>query len=235
MIGTRYQILEELGSGGVGTVFRALDRLAGTHVALKQVNASTIKVNVRTAGGDADAASLDRLTMAREFRVLASLRHPNIISVLDYGFDDNLQPFYTMEVVDQPRTVLEEGRGQPLEVQIDLLIQMLHALEYLHRRGVIHLDVKPSNVLVENRQVRLLDFGLSEMRGGEARSGVSGSIPYLAPEVLQELPVTEAADLYAFGVIAYEMLTGRHPYAGQSVSTSARRPSSIPRLPNSDS
>lgn len=225
MIGRRYQILDELGSGGMGTVYRAYDRLGGWQVALKQVNAPASEISF--AGGrrritetlDSQASEEQCLALAREFRLLSSLRHPNIISVLDYGFDDDRRPFYTMEVLDEPQTLLEAGEGQPLPTQVDLLLQTLHALAYLHRRGVIHRDIKPSNVLVEKRKVKLLDFGISEMRGRtKPESGVSGSVPYLAPEVLQQQPFNESADLYSLGVIAYELLAGRHPYADESLA-----------------
>ncbi len=223
MIGRRYQILDELGSGGMGTVYRAHDRLSGWQVALKQVHATAVEISFSGARRitdtmDSRASEEQRLALAREFRLLASLRHPNIISVLDYGFDDDRHPFYTMEVLDEPLTLLEAGEGQPLATQVDLLLQTLHALAYLHRRGVIHRDVKPSNVLVENRRVKLLDFGISELRGrtkGDSR--VSGSVPYLAPEVLQQQPFDQSSDLYSVGVIAYELLAGRHPYAGASI------------------
>src|SRR5258706_15531538 len=147
-----------------------------------------------------------RLALAEEFQLLASLRHPNIISVLDYGFDDG-NPYFTMELLDHAQTILECGRGQPLAAQVGLLVQVLQALAYLHRRGVIHHDLKPGNVLVTGEQVKLLDFGLSVMRKQRSDDGgtTSGTLAYLAPEVLSGLPSDETSDLYAVGVIAYEL------------------------------
>lgn len=229
MIGQRYEILNELGAGGMGTVFRANDRFAGAQVALKQVHADAVVVSAATghrlpATSPEDSDVERRLALAREFRLLASLRHPNIISVLDYGFDDQQRPYYTMEALASPQTLLEAGAAVDVPTRIGLVIQMFQALAYLHRRGVIHRDIKPSNVLVENGVVKLLDFGLSEPRRSDAEpttaaasGSVSGSVPYLAPEILQELPFDESADLYAAGVMMYELLAGRHPFAAESI------------------
>ncbi len=116
--------------------------------------------------------------MAQEFKTLSSLRPPNIISVLDYGFDQSQQPFLTMELLDQAPNLLEAGHDQSLYVQIDLLVQMLQPLAYLHRRGIIHRDLKPENVLVVEGQVLVLQ--------GQAVS--QGAMPYhLLQEILKRL------------------------------------------------
>ena len=212
----------------MGAVYLAHDRFTGQQVALKQVTASEIALGdldrqfmVNTMG--LTDGSEDRLLLAREFRLLASLRHPNIISVLDYGFDDHQRPFYAMEVVRNPLTLLQAGRSLDLTAQIGLLIQMFQALIYLHRRGVIHRDIKPSNVMVDTDRVKLLDFGISESQAKTVANvtsgsgGVTGTVPYLAPELLHGQPASEASDLYAAGVMAYELLAGRHPFAGGTI------------------
>jgi serine/threonine protein kinase len=206
-IGRRYEILELLGTGGMGSVYRAYDRLSGQTVALKRV-----AVAPRRA---ADTSNL-LLALAQEFRLLAALRHPQIISVFDYGFDSARQPYFTMELLDQPQTLLEIGRAQPLAFQIDLLVQALQALTYLHRRGILHHDLKPENMLVSNGQVRLLDFGLSITLDQSQRADISGTLLYLPPEVLDGAPFTAAGDLYAIGVIAYQLLAGRHPFSADN-------------------
>ena len=104
------------------------------------------------------------MVLAKEFSVLASLRHPNIISVLDYGFDNFGQPFFTMELLENAQPLLAAGRDRAQQAQVDLLVQILRALAYLHRRGVIHRDLKPDNVLVIDGQVKVLDFGLAFSR-----------------------------------------------------------------------
>ncbi len=229
MIGRRYQLLNKLGSGGMGAVYRALDRLTGLSVALKQVTAPEIEMGDGSHHFSAQTLQLthgskERMLLAREFRLLASLRHPNIISVLDYGFDEDQRPYYSMEVVEHPRTLLEAGRLLPKPERVGLLIQALQALAYLHRRGVIHRDVKPSNVMVDDGRVKLVDFGISEARGAGVRSdattspaGVTGTVPYLAPELLHGQPGNEAADLWAVGVMAYELFAGRHPHESKTL------------------
>ncbi|HYO70229.1 MAG TPA: serine/threonine-protein kinase, partial [Archangium sp.] len=138
-------MLLSLGHGGFGSVYLARDRLGGL-VALKQLHPGPYR---------------RALQLAREFELLASLRHPNIISVLDYGFDGQQRPYLVLEFLDGAQTLTEAGWEQPRKVQAELLNQMLQALLYLHRRGIIHRDLKPANVLVADGQVKLLDFGLA--------------------------------------------------------------------------
>ena len=112
-----------------------------------------------------------RLTLAREFRLLSSLRHPNIISVLDYGFDDELRPYFTMELLERAESILRAAAAPTPDGKVDLLAQTLQALAYLHRRGVIHRDLKPGNVMVVDGRVKVLDFGVSTLREHEAGDG----------------------------------------------------------------
>lgn len=215
----RYALLSYVGHGGMGVVFRARDRLKGDVVALKQMTDATPRPALAERSTSPSAAgragwvteSRRRLALALEFRTLAALRHPNIISVLDYGFAVSGEPFFTMELVERPRTLLEAASELPELGKVDLLVQVLRALSYLHRRGVIHRDLKSSNVLVDDR-VRVLDFGIAAHRGEGAIT--SGTLSHMAPEVLQGEPATEAADLYAVGVVAYKMFAGHHPFPG---------------------
>jgi len=225
LISNRYQIEEQLGRGGMGAVYRATDRLNGETVALKRVMTPTHHLQFASRQSTDSAVSHSsylRIALAQEFHTLASLRHPNIIRVLDYGFDDEKLPYLTMDLLDQPRTILEAGVSAPLETKINLLVQMLQALAYLHRRSVIHRDLKPDNVAVVHEngtdRVRVLDFGLALTpeylnSGGD---NVAGTIAYMAPEVLQGDYASEASDLYAVGVIAFQMLAGAHPFEASS-------------------
>jgi serine/threonine protein kinase/tetratricopeptide (TPR) repeat protein len=211
LIGNRYQLHEKLGEGGMGAVYRAADRLTGDSVALKRVLIST-PTGTPVPATDHNASRL-RLSLAREFQTLASLRHPNVIGVEDYGFDASQQPYFTMSLLESPQTILEIGEKAPLEEKIDLLIQLLQALAYLHRRGVLHRDLKPANVLVEDKKyVRVLDFGLATAQEQQNPETVEGTVTYMAPEVIQRTGVSKASDLYAVGVMAYELFTGRYPF-----------------------
>jgi len=158
-----------------------------------------------------------RVHLTQEFRTLAGLRHPHIVSVLDYGFDRDHQPYFTMELLEDAVPLDKAARDQPLSVQVSLLLQILQALTYLHRRGVLHRDLKPGNILVvpgpHGPRVKLLDFGLAlltqDLRARNAE--IAGTLGYMAPEVLAGASPSEASDLFAVGVMAHEMFVGTHP------------------------
>lgn len=209
-VSQRYQVLDRLGAGGMGQVYRAQDRLTGEIVALKQIAGHGLLSN--------DNLML-RLALAHEFQALAGLRHPNIISVRDYGFITSGQPYFTMDLLYNPRTLVAAGQFLATEAKVQLLLPVLHALVYLHQRGIIHRDLKPGNILVSDQTVKVLDFGLATLAGQTLPP--SGTLRYMAPEVLRGSHATPLADLYAIGVVAYELLAGWHPFAstGQHIST----------------
>jgi len=203
LYGRRYVLHERLGAGGMGEVYRATDRLAGQDVALKRMLLPEGEL-------DADGSAARRVALATEFETLASLRHPNIISVIDYGFDVERMPYFTMTLLEQPLTLVEHGRALSVPGQMALLVEILRALAYLHRRGIVHRDLKPTNVLAAAGQMKVLDFGLASARGSAV--GLSGTLPYMAPEVLRGYGASEASDLYAVGVMAFELVAGRRPF-----------------------
>jgi tetratricopeptide (TPR) repeat protein len=200
----------------MGIVYRALDRLRGQPVALKQVTVPTDQLQLSLHSNGADL----RLSLAKEFRFLASMVHPHIISVLDYGFDDHQQPYFTMELLDSTATILDTGKAQPLDTQIALLVELLQALAYLHRRGIIHRDLKPSNILTSNQHIKVLDFGLSasDTDTSQKDDSLSGTLTYIAPELFIGMPPSESNDLYAVGIIAYQLFSGRHPFNTDNVA-----------------
>ncbi|MEP7309495.1 MAG: AAA family ATPase [Acidobacteriota bacterium] len=227
LIGGRYELLDRLGAGGMGEVYRSRDRLTEEVVALKR----TLQMPVGPPGAarshlefigtamaddavttaedpasyhDSHSIQLARLALASEFRILSSLRHPNIVSVLDYGFQANGLPFFTMKLLSDSVHIDRAGRGQPFAVQLNLIFQILRALCYLHRHGVVHRDLKPSNVLVTGRHVTVVDFGIA----GLPEDAFVGTPGFMAPEVVRGARPTPRSDFYAVGGIAYEMLTG---------------------------
>ncbi len=209
----RYMLHEILGKGGMGIVYRATDRLTGNMVALKRVLHASDELLLTTYRGDENL----EFALAKEFETLASLRHPNIISVLDYGFDDQRYPYFTMDYLPEAETVVEAAGPKPLHEKIDLVIQLLEALTYLHRRGVLHRDLKPANVLVVDGKVKLVDFGLAIR--SQDQTEITGTIAYIAPEVLQGKAPNAVSDLYAIGVILYELLVGHHPFNISNIQT----------------
>jgi len=210
IIGNRYRIEDLLGGGGMGVVYRATDRFTGDEVALKQVQMSPIGSSFVIDDTQVDF----RLALAHEFKTMASLRHPNIISVLDYGFDDDEMPFYTMELMQAPQPLTTLAHELDMTQQVRYLVQLLQALAYLHRRGVFHRDLKPDNVMIDEEGVlKVLDFGLALVRNQkDPAQNATGTLAYMAPETLQGNPPTTATDLYAVGVMAYEIFVGHHPF-----------------------
>ncbi len=203
----RYILGDELGRGAMGIVYRALDRLTGDTVALKRVTHLGDQINADSSVSLEDL----RKALAQEFQILAGLRHPHIISVLDYGFDGERQPFFTMTLLPESISILEAGKHSAFDQQIKLIQELLQALAYLHRRGVLHRDIKPENVQVVADSVRVLDFGLAVDQPLDKNSS-AGTVLYLAPEIFDGESYTQAADLYSVGVLFYQLLTGSHPF-----------------------
>lgn len=206
----RYLIENQIGEGGMGAVYRAYDRLTSQHVALKKVQKPSSELTFASKSNTADS----RLALANEFKTLSSLRHPNIVSVIDYGFDDEQAPFFTMTLLDKAKPLLKAARTISLDDRVQLIVQLLRAMDYLHRQGILHRDLKPSNVLVVNGEVKVLDFGIAMQttKKDDPAGDVAGTLPYLAPEMLTGDRASRASDLYAVGLIAYELLAGQYPY-----------------------
>ena len=201
-ISNRYRLGDELGSGAMGVVYAAQDRLRQRRVAVKRLLPN--------------AFNATPLLFAQEFQLMAGLRHPHIIDVLDYGFDPEKKPYFTMQLLEDAPPILPYAATLPRDEQIGLLIEMLQALIYLHRHNIVHRDLKPTNILVSNGQAILLDFGLSTRFDDLEGLNRAGSLAYMAPEVLIGEGSSPASDLFSLGLVTYEMFFGQHPYDGAS-------------------
>lgn len=207
----RYELIETLGRGSMGSVHRAQDRLTGEYVALKRVEMGSFE--------DIE----HREALAREFQTLSGLRHPNIVRVLNYGFDRLQQPYFTMALLHNHADFNTAAQNRDFFGKIDLIAQVLQALAYLHRQGILHRDLKPSNVLITtDGRAHVLDFGLATSIDADHNHAM-GTVLYMAPEVLRGETSTPAADLFAIGVMLYEILSGTHPFDSTTVNETINR------------
>jgi pimeloyl-ACP methyl ester carboxylesterase len=209
-----YRIERELGAGGMGTVFLAEDLRHGRKVAVKVLRPEI-------------AASMGTERFLREIRIAAGLQHPHILSLIDSGETGNLL-YYVMPYVEGStlRVRLARDGELPIDEALRVLREVSDALAYAHGRGIVHRDVKPENVLFMAGHAQLADFGIAKALGDLA-AGMSstaggiavGSPAYMAPEAATDAATTDyRADIYAFGVMAYEILAGQHPFAGSGPS-----------------
>jgi serine/threonine-protein kinase len=206
----RYRLERELGRGGMATVFLATDERLSRRVALKRMH----------PGGGAGRAERFR----REAELAASLRHPNVLEIHDYGEDATHGPFLVCEWVRGEDLRAFAGRLAPVppEAAVVLAWELARALAAAHTRGIVHRDVKPDNVLVaEGGPLKLADFGLAALEDQErltSTGAVTGSLSYMAPERLDTGAFSPASDVYAVGVTLFELLTGTTPHAGQGAA-----------------
>ncbi|MCS7002726.1 MAG: serine/threonine protein kinase, partial [Dehalococcoidia bacterium] len=211
LLGSRYRIDAELGSGGMARVYRAVDTTIDRLVAVKLLHEHF------------SANALFRERFLREARAAGRLDHPNIVKVYDVGDQDG-RPFLVMQLVEGPSLRDEISRLGKLSVAdaVEIAAQVADALAYAHQAGILHRDVKPANILLNTRTgdrrrwALLSDFGIAQVIG-EARlsstNEVFGTVEYLAPERVAGQPAVPASDVYALGVVLYEMLTGQAPFA----------------------
>ncbi len=204
-----WRILERVGVGGMGSVFLA-ERADGEFE-------QRAAVKIVRKGMDSDSV-VQRFRQERQ--ILARLNHPNIAGVLDGGVTDDGRPYFAMEFVDgQPITDFCDEHRLGVEERLELFRKACDAVHYAHRNLVVHRDLKPSNILVtRDGDVRLLDFGIAKVLDEPedqnlTRTGMQVHTPaYAAPEQLKSEPITTATDVYALGVVLYELLSGRRPF-----------------------
>ncbi|MGI8601554.1 MAG: serine/threonine-protein kinase, partial [Verrucomicrobiales bacterium] len=207
-----YDLIEEIGRGGMGVVWRARQRGLGRIVAVKVV-----------LGGD--FASIEaRERFRAEAHAAARLQHPHIVRIHEIGEADGL-PFFSMDYVEGA-TLNDLARGEPLPARraAELVHSIALAVQHAHEHGVLHRDLKPSNILIDlSGATRITDFGLAKLLEADSNLTLSGqalgSPPFMPPEQVRRGRATPASDVYSLGAILYYLLTGRPPFQGDSVAT----------------
>ncbi|MBE7700602.1 PASTA domain-containing protein [Oerskovia sp. Sa1BUA8] len=212
LVDGRYHVVSRIARGGMATVYLAVDRRLDREVALKVMHP-------HLAEGSDGSEFVARFR--REARAAARLAHPGVVAVFDQGVDGETS-YLTMEYVPGTnlRQVLQAEGPLTVGRSLDLLEQILDALAAAHRKGLVHRDVKPENVLLdESGRVKVADFGLARAvseGASTATSTILGTVAYLGPELITSGQCDARTDVYAVGVLAYEMLTGRHPFTGET-------------------
>jgi len=202
----KYEILEPIGSGGFGTVYKGWDPLIQRHVAIKTVDVENPEIRARAF---------------QEAQLAGKLQHPNIMTIYDFGLEEDV-PFIVAEFLSGEDLDRIIGRGNPLSIQekVRILIGIASGLEYAHKAGVVHRDIKPGNIrILEDGGIRIMDFGIAKSLTSDTnltKTGVTvGSSAYMSPERICGDPVDARTDIFSFGVLAYELLSSRKPFRNE--------------------
>jgi len=210
----RYEIITELGRGAMGVVYRARDSEIGRTVALKVV---------LTANASAQDVERFKQRFHREAQAAGRLSHPGIVTIHDIAEDETGQPYIVMEFVEgRPLNLLLGPTSHyPLEQLLDLGIQVAQALDYAHKNGVVHRDIKPPNILVTpDGRAKIADFGIARLEGTElTQEGTSVGTPsYMSPEQFRGGAVDGRSDIFSLGAVLYWMCTGKKPFPGENIT-----------------
>src|SRR4051795_5784833 len=208
LIDGRYRAERRLGTGGMAEGWCAEDEVLGRRVAGKLM------------GGRFAEDPEFRERFRREAQAAAGLTHPNIVAIFDRSEWDGT-PYIAMELVDGQtlKEVVQERGPLPPNIAVGLTEQILRALAYAHRRGIVHRDVKPQNVILDPEgQAKVADFGIARVGNSEMTQtgAIVGTVQYISPEQAEGRPVDHRTDLYSTGLVLYELLTGRVPFDGEA-------------------
>lgn len=232
----RYEIIEELGRGNMGVVYKARDPLIDRLVAIKTIDLRNLNQDDK---GEYEAR------FYQEAKAAGRLNHPNIITIYELGNSDDVA-FIAMELIEgtELRDILANQRRQSIDEKLDIAFQVANGLAYAHEHGVVHRDIKPSNIMVlRGQHVKIADFGIARMSSStwHTKTGsVVGTPLYMSPEQVQSHSIDSRTDIFSLGVILYQMLTGLFPFNGadansvwhQIVNEEPQKPSSLnPEIP----
>ena len=205
----RYQIKEILGRGGMGMVYKAFDPVLRRDVAIKTL----LDVS------DPEALQL----FHREYEVLAHINHPNIVEIIDIGefvVEGTERPYFIMPLLpglSLGQLIKTASQRLTVERTVDIISQTCRGLQAAHEKGLIHRDIKPNNIIVlEDDSVKIIDFGMAHVADSRSRTGLKGTLIYMAPEQVELKPPSPLSDIFSLGVVAFETLTRRRPFEGAS-------------------
>jgi len=213
----KYEIHKQIGKGSMGIVYQGYDPYADRKVA--------VKVAISDALKDRESGERYRKMFFNEAHTAGMLRHPNILEILDAGADgDNC--YIVMELVegaDTLKSYCSPDKLLPTKQVIEIIFKCAKALDYAHRKGVVHRDIKPTNILVtDQKDVKIGDFSIAHVISSDTTNtmpmGFVGSPRYMSPEQVQEDTITNQTDLFSLGIVMYELLTGKHPFIADSFS-----------------
>lgn len=208
LLAGRYHLIEPLRSGGMAQLFIAHDRALDRRVVVKRLKSELAREPAL------------RQQCLGEARILAALRHPHIVEIFDCG-DDEGRPYLVLEYL--AGHTLEELLPLPPPQALDYLLQIATALAHCHAQGIVHADIKPSNVVItSDGQVKLIDFGIAVPEMQAQIGPLVGSPHYVAPERVLGKPLTAASDVYSFGIVLFQVITGQVPFHGRDVASIAR-------------
>ena len=224
----RYEIIGELGHGAMGIVYKAKDPLIDRTLAIK-----TISLNLAV-----DAKDDYEARFYQEAKAAGRLSHPNIVTVFDVGKSGDVA-YIAMEFLQgrELRDILNEGPQLPVSQILDIVMQVALGLAYAHEHGIVHRDVKPSNIMVvRDGQVKITDFGIARMASSTVQTQVGvvlGSPKYMSPEQVLGKLIDQRSDIFSLGVMLYEMLTGQPPFIGDTISAVMYQTmNTVPPLPS---
>jgi eukaryotic-like serine/threonine-protein kinase len=213
----KYEVKSEIDRGSMGIVYLGHDPFVNRSVALKVALADSLT--------DVEEGERYRKMFFNEAHTAGSLTHPNIVSIFDAGVDEDTC-YIVMEYIEGGDTLRSHTKPEtllPIEKVVEIIFKCANALDYAHRQGVTHRDIKPSNILItRDKDVKIADFSIAHITKLDetttAPQGVMGSPRYMSPEQLKEEKITTRSDLFSLGIVMYELLTGRHPFATDSFS-----------------
>jgi len=213
----KYEVMHEIGRGSMGTVYLGYDPFAGRDVAIKVAHADPFQ--------EERAANRYRKMFFNEAKVAGMLKHPNIVSVFDAGVDEDVW-YIVMELVPAGQTLYPHCTPDnllPMEDVVRMVFKCARALDFAHRKGVIHRDIKPRNILLtENLEVKIGDFSIALLTQLDATDtqvlGYVGSPLYMSPEQVRQESLSSQSDIFSLGVVLYQMLTGKHPFLADNIA-----------------